>query len=38
MFAALAELIDRRPGRFLATSLAVTVIAAPLGIHVRDHF
>src|SRR5262249_10393601 len=27
----------RRPGRLLVVALAVTAIAAPLGIHVRDH-
>src|SRR5262249_13673731 len=37
MFTALAELIDRRPGRLLIVALAVTAIAAPLGVHVRDH-
>jgi uncharacterized membrane protein YdfJ with MMPL/SSD domain len=37
MFSALAELIDRRPRRVLVVALAITAIAAPLGIHVRDH-
>jgi RND superfamily putative drug exporter len=37
MFFALAELIDRRPVRLLTVALAITAIAAPLGIHVRDH-
>jgi putative drug exporter of the RND superfamily len=37
MFTALAELIDRRPGRLLVIALALTAIAAPLGMHVRDH-
>src|SRR5262249_42994300 len=34
---ALSELIDRRPRRVLAVALAVVAVAAPLGIHVRDH-
>jgi RND superfamily putative drug exporter len=37
MFAALAKLIDRRPWWVLAIALAITAVAAPLGIHVRDH-
>jgi RND superfamily putative drug exporter len=37
MFAALADLIDRRPWRVLAIALAITLISAPLGIHVREH-
>ncbi|HEX2434029.1 MAG TPA: MMPL family transporter [Gaiellaceae bacterium] len=37
MISALADLINRRPWRVLAVALAITVIAAPLGIHVRDH-
>lgn len=37
MFTALAELIDRRAGRSLIVALAVAAIAAPLGVHVRDH-
>jgi uncharacterized membrane protein YdfJ with MMPL/SSD domain len=37
MFAALAELIDRRPWRVLVIALVITAIAAPLGIQVRDH-
>jgi uncharacterized membrane protein YdfJ with MMPL/SSD domain len=37
MLSALAGLIDRRPWRLLFVVLAITAIAAPLGIHVRDH-
>jgi uncharacterized membrane protein YdfJ with MMPL/SSD domain len=37
MFAALAELIDRRPWRVLAIAVVITAVAAPLGISVRDH-
>jgi putative drug exporter of the RND superfamily len=37
MFAALAKLIDRRPWWVLTVALAITAVAAPLGIHVRDH-
>src|SRR5215468_1828425 len=37
MFSGLADLIDRRPWRVLAVALAVVAVAAPLGIHVRDH-
>jgi uncharacterized membrane protein YdfJ with MMPL/SSD domain len=37
VLSALADLIDRRPAWLLGVALAVTVIAAPLGIHVRDH-
>jgi uncharacterized membrane protein YdfJ with MMPL/SSD domain len=37
MLSALAELIDRRPWRLLAVALAITAVAAPLGLHVRDH-
>jgi uncharacterized membrane protein YdfJ with MMPL/SSD domain len=37
MLAGLADLINRHPWRILAVSLAPTAIAAPLGIHVRDH-
>jgi len=37
MFSRLAGLIDRRPWWVLAVALAVVAIAAPLGIHVRDH-
>jgi RND superfamily putative drug exporter len=36
MFSALASLVDRRPGWVLVIALAITVVAAPLGIHVRD--
>jgi uncharacterized membrane protein YdfJ with MMPL/SSD domain len=36
MFAALAKLIDRRPWWVLALALAITAVAAPIGIHVRD--
>jgi RND superfamily putative drug exporter len=34
---ALADLIDRRPWRLLTVALAITAIATPLGIDVRDH-
>jgi len=37
MFAGLADLINRHPWRVLAVALAITAIAAPLGIPVRDH-
>ena len=37
MFARLADLIDRRPGRVLAGVLMITAIAAVFGIHVREH-
>jgi uncharacterized membrane protein YdfJ with MMPL/SSD domain len=37
MFSALAELIDRRPWRVLVVVVAITAVAAPLGIQVRDH-
>jgi putative drug exporter of the RND superfamily len=37
MLSRLADLINRRPWQLLALVLAITVIAAPLGIHVRDH-
>src|SRR5262245_56791970 len=37
MLSALANLIDRRPWRVLAVTVAITAIAAPLGIHVRQH-
>ncbi len=37
MFSALANVIDRRPWPLLAVALAIVAIAAPLGIHVRDH-
>src|SRR6266511_2259613 len=37
MLSALADLIDRRPWRLLAATLAIVAVAAPLGIHVRDH-
>jgi uncharacterized membrane protein YdfJ with MMPL/SSD domain len=37
MFSALANLINRSPWRVLLVVLAITAIAAPLGIHVRDH-
>src|SRR5262249_30115360 len=37
MLSRLAHLTDRRPWRLLAVALAITAIAAPLGIHVRDH-
>jgi uncharacterized membrane protein YdfJ with MMPL/SSD domain len=36
MFSALAKLIDRRPWWVLAIALAITAVAAPIGIHVRD--
>jgi RND superfamily putative drug exporter len=36
MFSALATLIDRRPWWVLAIALAITAVAAPIGIHVRD--
>src|SRR4029453_4332942 len=37
MFSALANLINRAPWRVLLVVLTITAIAAPLGIHVRDH-
>ena len=37
MFSALANLIDRRPWLLLAATVATVAVAAPLGIHVRDH-
>jgi uncharacterized membrane protein YdfJ with MMPL/SSD domain len=37
MFSALANLINRRPWRVLALVLVTTAVAAPLGIHVREH-
>jgi RND superfamily putative drug exporter len=37
MFARLADLIDRRPGRVLAGTLVITAVAAVFGIHVREH-
>ena len=37
MFSRLAALVDRRPWPVLAAALAIVAIAAPLGIHVRDH-
>jgi uncharacterized membrane protein YdfJ with MMPL/SSD domain len=37
VFAGLASLIDRRPWQLLALTLAILAIAAPLGIHVREH-
>jgi putative drug exporter of the RND superfamily len=37
MLSALADLIDRRPWRLLIAVVTITAIAAPLGIHVRDH-
>jgi len=37
MFSALANLIDRRPWQVLLAALAIVAVAAPLGIHVRDH-
>jgi uncharacterized membrane protein YdfJ with MMPL/SSD domain len=36
MLSALASLIDRRPWRVLAVALAITAVAAVLGIQVRD--
>jgi RND superfamily putative drug exporter len=36
VFSALADLINRRPWRVLMVILMITVIAAPLGIHVRE--
>jgi hypothetical protein len=35
VFSALANLIDRAPWRVLLVALAITAVAAPLGIHVR---
>jgi uncharacterized membrane protein YdfJ with MMPL/SSD domain len=37
VFSRLADLINRRPWQLLALFLAVTAIAAPLGIHVREY-
>src|SRR5262245_3010665 len=37
MLARLAVVIDRRPWLLLAVALVITAIAAPLGLHVRDH-
>src|SRR5262245_26788003 len=37
MLSKLADLVDRRPWRLLAVALAITAIAAPLGLQVRDH-
>jgi uncharacterized membrane protein YdfJ with MMPL/SSD domain len=37
MFSGLAEVVDRRPWWVLAVALVVVAVAAPLGIHVRDH-
>jgi uncharacterized membrane protein YdfJ with MMPL/SSD domain len=37
VLSALADLIDRRAPWLLAVALAITAIAAPLGIHVHDH-
>src|SRR5262245_29395365 len=37
MFSRLAGLIDRRPWWVLAVALAIVALAAPLGIHVREH-
>jgi uncharacterized membrane protein YdfJ with MMPL/SSD domain len=37
MFSRLAGLIDRHPWWVLGVTLAIVVIAAPLGIHVREH-
>src|SRR6266516_4256870 len=37
MLSALADLINRRPWPVLTLVLAITGVAAPLGIHVRDH-
>jgi uncharacterized membrane protein YdfJ with MMPL/SSD domain len=37
MFSALAGLIDRRPWRVFVVAVAITAVAAPLGIQVRDH-
>jgi putative drug exporter of the RND superfamily len=37
VFSALANLINRAPWRVLLVVLAITAIAAPPGIHVRDH-
>jgi uncharacterized membrane protein YdfJ with MMPL/SSD domain len=37
MFPLLADLIDRRPWRFLVAASAIVAVAAPLGIHVRNH-
>jgi hypothetical protein len=36
MFSALATLIDRRPWWVPAIALAITEVAAPIGVHVRD--
>jgi uncharacterized membrane protein YdfJ with MMPL/SSD domain len=37
MFSGLATLVDRRPRLVLALGLAIVAIAAPVGIHVREH-
>jgi putative drug exporter of the RND superfamily len=37
MLSALAGLLDRRPWHLLAVALAITAVAAPLGIDVREH-
>src|SRR5262249_36533792 len=37
VFSRLASLVDRRPWWVLAVALAIVAIAAPLGIHVREH-
>jgi uncharacterized membrane protein YdfJ with MMPL/SSD domain len=37
MFSRLADLIDRHPWRVLTVALAITAIAAPLGLNVREH-
>src|SRR5262245_12820162 len=37
MFSGLASVVDRRPWRVLAVALAIVAVAAPLGIHVREH-
>jgi RND superfamily putative drug exporter len=37
MLRTLADLIDRRPWRFLGATVAIVAVAAPLGIRVHDH-
>jgi RND superfamily putative drug exporter len=37
MFTRLGGLIDRRPWLVLGIALAIVAVAAPLGLHVRDH-
>jgi uncharacterized membrane protein YdfJ with MMPL/SSD domain len=37
VFSALANLINRSPWRVLLVVSAITAVAAPLGLHVRDH-